>query len=277
MCLGVIYAILSRFSQYAACYPDWQEYFPRTVNWQAATVRHFSTNLKIVAPAPASPAILSYLTLVNKLSVSWETTNYMKPIFPALDVDPSSRSSSEYDGDWARIHSLPNPKSAVNDRPSGAFTPGSLEGVWEGIFTVRGHHHGLSLCMYSRRFQYTEFTSYAALLSGAPPSVLQRSLVAQHRQTIKLHEWHLLEDEDPAIRQTVRPLVPGNPCRAYVPDDLTTQEVGDTLELIAPGQDKPLVYQSWTSIKRDGIKGRVRDVFLTGQVSGFPMMDRSIA
>lgn len=100
-------------------------------------MRHYSTNLRVVAPAPASPAILAYLTLVNKLNVSWESTNYMKPLFPPVEMDTSFRSSWEWEGDWARILSLSNPKSAVNDRPSGAFTPGSLEGVWEGIFTVR--------------------------------------------------------------------------------------------------------------------------------------------
>lgn len=61
----------------------------------------------------------------------------MKAIFPPVEMDTSFRSSWEWEGDWARILSLSNPKSAVNDRPSGAFTPGSLEGVWEGIFTVR--------------------------------------------------------------------------------------------------------------------------------------------
>lgn len=115
--------------------------------------------------------------------------------------------------------------------------------------------------------QYTEFTSYAALLSGAPPSVLQRSLVAQHRQTVKLYEWHLLEEEDPVGPRSVRPLMAGNPCRAYVPDDLTVHEAGDTLELTEPGATEPIAYQSWASIKRDGTEGKVRDIILTGQVS----------
>lgn len=104
---------------------------------QPTIIRHFSTDLRVVAPAPASPAILAYLTLVNKLSVSWETVNYMKPIFPPIDVDISLRTASEWDADWARVLNLSNPKSANSNIPSGSFTLGSLEGVWEGIFTVR--------------------------------------------------------------------------------------------------------------------------------------------
>lgn len=115
--------------------------------------------------------------------------------------------------------------------------------------------------------QYTEFTSYAALLSGAPPSVLQRSLVAQHRQTIKLLEWHLLEEEEPVTPRTVRPLVPGNPCRGHVPDSLHVHEAGDTLELSEFGGNEPLVYHSLSAIKQQGLKGKVRDIFLTGQAS----------
>jgi hypothetical protein len=61
----------------------------------------------------------------------------MKPIFPPVDVDTSLRSAAEWEADWARILSLANPKSIMSDRPSQSFTPGSLEGVWEGIFTVR--------------------------------------------------------------------------------------------------------------------------------------------
>lgn len=127
--------------------------------------------------------------------------------------------------------------------------------------------------------QYTEFTSYAALLSGAPPSVLQRSLVAQHRQTIKVHEWHLLDPEDNdeqvfspyCMRAVVAPLPPGNPSRAYVPDNLEMTEVPDGLELSAPGLAAPVVYHSNASAAR--MKGRrVRDVFLTGEVS-FPSLN----
>lgn len=51
-----------------------------------------------------------------------------------------------------------------------------------------------NLVFFLRQSQYTEFTSYAALLAGAAPQTLQASLIAQHRQTWKLREHHLLAD-----------------------------------------------------------------------------------
>ena len=126
--------------QYSVCNPEWQDYLPRGHRYQSTTVRHFASNLRVTAPAPAAPAILAFLTLVNKLNVAWEAANYMKPIFPPVEVDIPLRSSSEWDSDWARILNLSNPKTAMSNHPSGPFTPGSLEGVWEGIFTVRRHH-----------------------------------------------------------------------------------------------------------------------------------------
>lgn len=127
----------------------------------------------------------------------------------------------------------------------------------------------MNVLPYEHFEQYTEFTSYAALLSGAPPSILHRSLVAQHRQTIKIQEWHLVEDDDDddVISVRVLPLRPGNPCRGYIPDDLKIHETGDTLELTEAGSNKPLVYRSWYSMRRDGKRGKVCDTFLTGQVS----------
>ena len=46
--------------------------------------------------------------------------------------------------------------------------------------------------------QYTDFTAYAALLSGAAPPTLHQSVVARHPQTWKLREYHLLAPEPSA-------------------------------------------------------------------------------
>ncbi|KAI0339133.1 hypothetical protein BDW22DRAFT_1362095 [Trametopsis cervina] len=245
---GILKVIALGAHRYPVCVPEWQEWVPRQITHPPTTVRHYSTNLGVVAPAPASPAILTYLTLVNKIS-TWmmPPVNTMKDLFPPVSADAQFRSSIEWDSDWARIINLANPKSAVSSVPSGSFTPGSLEGVWEGIFT------------------YTEFTSYAALLSGAPPSILHRSLVAQHRQTLKIQEWHLIEDEDSSLSSRPQPLAAGNPCRGYVPNDLAVRVVGDSLELTMPGATEPVVYRSWPSMELNGVKGKVRDTFLTGQ------------
>lgn len=117
--------------------------------------------------------------------------------------------------------------------------------------------------------QYMEFTSYAALLTGAPPSVLQKSLVAQHRQTIKVREWHFLEpapDESPT-KKSLHPLPPGNPARGHVPDAIGIHEYSDRIELVIPTQRKPIVYYSSATMRKMGAADRVSDVFLTGEVS----------
>ena len=88
-------------------------------------------------PAPAPTATLAYLTLANKLSVSWDTIHYMKP--PSA-VPPSAAPgavSAEWDAEWCRGTHLADTSRPLGAAPSGAFVPGSLEGVWEGLFTAR--------------------------------------------------------------------------------------------------------------------------------------------
>lgn len=124
-------------SQYPSCYPDWVDFVPHNSKHVPTIVKHFSSEIRLVAPAPAPAAILAYLTLVNKLSVSWDRNSYSKPIIPPLDVDRAIHKGHERDCDWARLRNLADPKVLLRPTLSGAFTPGSLEGVWEGIFTVR--------------------------------------------------------------------------------------------------------------------------------------------
>ena len=99
--------------------------------------------------------------------------------------------------------------------------------------------------------------------------MLQKSLVAQHRQTVKLREWHFLApapDESTPPGEGARPLGPGNPSRGYVPDSIEIHEHSDRLELLLPGQKRPVVYRPWASVKKQGAQERVQDVFLTGEV-----------
>lgn len=102
-----------------------------------SAIKHFGSPLKIAPPAAAPPAILAYLTLANKLSVSWDTIHYMKP--PSAtppSLSPRMR-SSEWDAEWMRGVHLADTSKPLGAAFSGAFIPGSLEGVWEGLFTVR--------------------------------------------------------------------------------------------------------------------------------------------
>ena len=78
-----------------------------------------------------------------------------------------------------------------------------------------------------------------------------------------------MEDEDEDMPMRIQPLRSGNPCRAYIPDDLKIHEAADVLELTEAGAKVPLLYRSWASMRRDGVRGRVRDTFLTGQVSWY--------
>ena len=88
-------------------------------------------------PAPAPPAILAYLTLANKLSVSWDSIHYMKPPSATPPSLAPGASSDEWAAEWNRGIHLADTSKPLGAAFSGAFIPGSLEGVWEGLFTVR--------------------------------------------------------------------------------------------------------------------------------------------
>ncbi|TDL26798.1 hypothetical protein BD410DRAFT_825292 [Rickenella mellea] len=191
-----------------------------TKNHTTTHVPLYAFLLPLSIPPLAAPAILAYLVLANhyvpesvlfgagvgggmglaggigmggmglstgmtQLAIAIpERTTPSTTTTTVVEVDRSRK----WDYEWARCNTLgASPYPVIPAAPAGgagsagdggggggAFKPGSIEGVWEGIFT------------------YTEFTSYAALLSGAPPSILQKSLIAQHRQTWKLREHHLV-------------------------------------------------------------------------------------
>lgn len=257
---GILKLVALGAHQYPLSNPPWYEHIPSRRPTKPTLVRHFGLDFPLVVPAPSAPAILSYLTLANKLTVSWEAMTYMKPLAPTVFSTVPTRDGSEWDGEWARMLSVADPKIVASGYVSNAFRLGSIDGVWEGIFT------------------YTEFTAYAALLSGAPPAVLQRSLVAQHRQTWKLREYHLLEDSlsEEGLHDVipshskVTSLAAGNPSRGYIPNGTQIHESGDELIIHDPTQPEPIVYHSWTSIRKNAKKdetgrAKVKDVFITGE------------
>ena len=89
-----------------------------------------------------------------------------------------------------------------------------------------------------------------------------------------MQEWHLLEpiDDDDDIdipgltMPSIIPLPPGNPSRAYVPDNIVMHEVAEVLELSVPGIAHPAVYRP-SAVAKKIENCRVKDVFLTGEVS----------
>ncbi|KAI0791033.1 hypothetical protein C8Q75DRAFT_86094 [Abortiporus biennis] len=266
---GILKLVALGAHKYPLCYPSWNDFIPVKCNTVPSRIRHFSTELQMVAPAPAAPAILSYLTLANALAVSFESLNYIKPLAPTVLSSVTTKSSAEWDGEWNRALSVGNSDIVLGNTLSQAFKPGCLDGVWEGLFT------------------YTEFTSYAALLSGAPPATLQRSLVAQHRQTWKLREYHLLEypsdvSEDEIFNRaespkplTSDPLGPGNPSRGYIPNgtEIRQLEGNGAIEVFERGRREPIIYRSYSSLLTDEVKKkelakgkvRVKDIFVIGE------------
>ncbi|TBU42697.1 hypothetical protein BD309DRAFT_865776 [Dichomitus squalens] len=235
--------------QYPLCQPPWNEFAPPSrARGGASAIKHFGTSVKMAPPAPAPSAILAYLTLANKLSVSWDTIHYMKPPSatpPSLAANASSR---EWEAEWMRGLHLADTTKPLGTAFSGAFISGSLEGVWEGLFT------------------YTEFTAYAALLSGAPPTVLQRSLVAHHPHLWKLREHHLYASDEPDAPE-VWPVSPGNPLRGYIPNGTQISETSEGVFVKEPGRPERVFHRSWASVRNTPAeqRGRLVDVFITGE------------
>ena len=87
-------------------------------------------------PPLATPAILSFLSLNHAIhGASWF---FGLPSTSSLSMSTSlsipNQESCEWDGEWERCQSLGRPQLDSVLTPS--FRPGSIEGLWEGIFTV---------------------------------------------------------------------------------------------------------------------------------------------
>jgi hypothetical protein len=118
------------------------------------------------------------------------------------------------------------------------------------------------------------------LLSGAPPPTLNKSLVARHNQTWRLHEYHLLLPEDlgesaeaaAALEDPrFKPLSPGDPLRAYLPHGLAVQQdhENDGIRVHEPGRVADTFYHRCPApeqITAEYAK-RIREILIKGQVS----------
>ncbi|KAK7045409.1 hypothetical protein VNI00_007662 [Paramarasmius palmivorus] len=244
--------------RYCLASPSWTEFTPAPQSYthDPLDVTYYSEPLQIRPPPLAVPAILSFITLVNQLQ---EQTDYSSPFTPMDASSPRRIGSMEWEREWGRCYSLGQPASEkfVTD----SFAPGSLEGVWEGIFT------------------YTDFTAYAALLQGAPPPLLQKSLVVRHRQTWKLREHHLISS-DPSHSDSgieigsgnTEPLPGGDPLRSYFPTGTSIRENDSGLEVNQPHK-VPVYYQraKKSSLLRgsEAQRANVADIIITGEVCTF--------
>ncbi|KAF8970670.1 hypothetical protein BDZ97DRAFT_1790416 [Flammula alnicola] len=217
----------------------WTEFEPVLNHRASVYTMLYSEALNLNPPSLATPAILSFLALVNK--------NRSIPL-PPSDAPLPEHPFQEWDSEWGRCFTKPTKNL------SDCFRPGSIEGVWEGFFT------------------YTEFTAYAALLAGAPPPIIQKCVVGRHQQTWKLREHHLVTDptdSDSGIDMEVDNIIPlraGDPLRSYFPTGTQIMEnrSGLTVQDSVTGQ----VYRYMrTSVKRDEEQNEasVKDIIITGE------------
>lgn len=128
-----------------------------------------------LCPAPlAAPAILSFLTLVNKISTFTESASFANAFTSSMSSSLSTISSShEWDCEWGRCVNLGQP--SYNRILVDAFTPGSIEGIWEGMFTVR--------CSLIHDFLLHVRSFYSSGFHHSTPSLLHMqlfSLVLHH-------------------------------------------------------------------------------------------------
>jgi len=119
--------------------------------------------------------------------------------------------------------------------------------------------------------QYTDFEVYAGLLAGAPPSVVQRSIVGRHKQTWKLREYHLLSED--LHDSNSEPLPGGDPLNSYFPYDLRIDETQEGLTIQPLNSNKKLVYQRLKSSLRPQQNAeygnsncKVHDIIIAGEV-----------
>lgn len=120
--------------QYNICSPSWTEFVPETLRGNSHPPVLYSETQNLIAPPLALPAILAFLTLANHFPFKMHSMDF--PNAPSSsDSRTLNRQEVTWDDEWARCFGLG--QTSVHKYPSGAFAPGSIQGIWEGIFTVR--------------------------------------------------------------------------------------------------------------------------------------------
>ncbi|EPQ55881.1 hypothetical protein GLOTRDRAFT_138631 [Gloeophyllum trabeum ATCC 11539] len=191
-------------------------------------VTHYARPYRLLPPPITVPAVLCYLSLMNYRLAS------AAPAPQLLFARRRPGRRGEWRAVWYRCLG-----PAADGR--GVFDAGSLDGIWEGIFT------------------YTEFTAYAALLSGAPPRVLLNSLVAQHRHTWRLREYR--------CARAGRRVGAGEPLRGFLPPGVRVEErqAEGVLEVWEAGRAEPAVYTRLGAGEVGERQEEVGDVLVVGE------------
>ncbi|KAF8266061.1 hypothetical protein EI94DRAFT_1772201 [Lactarius quietus] len=242
--------------EYPVCRPAWADFVPDHTVGRYAAPPAYAEYPSLSPPPLAAPAVLSYLTLDPRSPTNADALHPLSPVVPS-SVLTQARVSSEWDCEWERCKRLAGNESLTPESPTGTFKPGSMEGIWEGLFT------------------YTEFMAYVRLLTGAPPPTLNNSHVARHQQTWRLHEYHLLlpEDLDSAAAQAALtdpqywPLSPGDPLRAYLPHGLAIQQDHSGIRVREPGHVVDTFYSRCPAPEdiTPEYARRVREILIAGE------------
>lgn len=102
-----------------------------------------------------------------------------------------------------------------------------------------------------------------SLLSGGLPPVLRDCLVAQHRQTWKLREYHLLDSQDDL--KVMRPLALGDALSAFFPNGTRIRELSGSLEVHELGREETLQYAR--SVRSGMGDPSIVDIIIIGEVN----------
>jgi hypothetical protein len=107
----------------------------QTAGRRSAAPPAYASYPSLSPPPLAAPAVLSYLSLATRPSTGADTVKPWSPLVPS-SVSPQVCMSSEWDCEWERCKRLAGIHGPTSESPSGTFKPGTMEGIWEGLFTV---------------------------------------------------------------------------------------------------------------------------------------------
>lgn len=262
--IGIICLSIESRIKYPICHPSWTEFLPRSeAIFPPSVITHFSEAYRLNPPTLAPAAILIFHALALRILVPGQANHAggLSLQSPA-GVSLTRRRSEDWDTDWYRCINL-----GQSDRRGEflkAYVLGSMEGVWEGVFTVSIWILLSNQSNFSS--QYTEFPAYSLLLSGGAPPVLDQCMVAHHRQTWKLREYYLAEHQELAPEKS-RPLSPGDPLKAHFPTGARIlQELSDSVEIEEPGTN---AVHYWRSSHAIFDRHKVVDIIILGEVLCF--------
>ena len=107
----------------------------QTAGRRSAAPPAYASYPSLSPPPLAAPAVLSYLSLATRPATGTDAVKPLSPLVPS-SVSPQVCMSSEWDCEWERCRRLAGTGGPTSESPTGTFKPGTMEGIWEGLFTV---------------------------------------------------------------------------------------------------------------------------------------------